>query len=307
VARAQQPSAATIGFLHSASPGPSQDLVEAFLQDLGERGYAVGRNLQIKYRWAEGQFNQLPLLAADLIKREVAVLVAIGPPAAKAAKVATTTIPIVFTSGDDPVRVGLVASLNRPGGNVTGVSLVIGELMAKRFELLAELVPSPATIAVLLNPSNAVSETDTKQVQSAAQARGRKLALLHASNAAEIDAAFASLAERGAGAVLIGTDIFFSNRSNQLVALANRYRVPTMFQWRASVVEGGLVSYGISRSEPYRQAASYTARILKGEKPADLPVIQPTRFELAINLKAAKALGISVPPTLLTRADEVIE
>jgi putative ABC transport system substrate-binding protein len=297
-----------IGYLSSGAPGPFAQVAAAFSQSLAGAGYVAGKNVTIEFRWAEGQYDRLPALAADLVQRKAAVIVVSGGAvSALAAKAATSTIPVVFVMGDDPVKTGLVASLNRPGGNVTGISLIIGELVAKRFELLTELVPDAATIAVLLNPTNPNSQTDTRDVQAAARSRGRQIALLYASNATEIDAAFVALAQRGAGALLIGTDIFFTSRSGQLVALASRHRIPAMLQWRESVAEGGLVSYGPSHAEPYRQAAGYTARILKGEKPADLPVVQPTKLELVINLKTAKALGLTIPAGLLATADEVIE
>jgi ABC-type uncharacterized transport system substrate-binding protein len=305
--RAQQPAMPVIGFLGAGAPGPFAEMTAAFSRSLSEAGYTAGQNVAIEYRWAEGQYDRLPALAADLVGRRVAVIVAVGSPSAPAAKAATATIPIVFIVGDDPVRAGLVASLNQPGGNVTGVSLIIGEVVAKRFALLTELVPNAATIAVLVNPSNPIAETDATEAQSAARSRGRQIVLLNASNAAEIDAAFATVAQRGAGALLFGSDILFTSRRDQLVALARRHGIAAMHQWREFVVDGGLASYGANHAEPYRQAASYAARILKGEKPGDLPVVQPTKFELVINLKTAKALGLTISPTLLARADEVIE
>ena len=306
--RGQQPTMPVIGFLSSGVPGPFAEVTDAFRQSLSEAGYVAGKNVTIEFRWAEGQYDRLPALAADLIRHGAAVIVAAGGAVtARAAKAATSTIPIVFIIGDDPVKTGLVASLNRPGGNVTGVNLFIGELVTKRLDLLTEMVPNATTIAVLVNPDNPNAETDAKEAQTAAHARGRQIVLLNASNVAEIDAAFATIAQRGVSALLIGTDIFFTNRRDQLVALASRHGIPVMDQWREFVVEGGLMSYGTTHTEPYRQAGSYIARILKGEKPADLPVIQPTKFELVINLKTAKALGLTVPPSLLTRADEVIE
>jgi putative tryptophan/tyrosine transport system substrate-binding protein len=307
-ARAQQSAMPVVGFLSSGAPGPFAEVTDAFRQSLSEGGYVAGKNVTIEFRWVEGQYDRLPALAADLIQHGAAVIVAAGGAVtARAAKAATSTIPIVFIIGDDPVKTGLVASLNRPGGNVTGVNLFIGELVTKRLDLLTEMVPNATTIAVLVNPDNPNAETDAKEAQTAAYARGRQIVLLNASNVAEIDAAFATIAQRGVGALLIGTDIFFTSRRDQLVALASRHGIPVMHQWREFVVEGGLMSYGTTHTEPYRQAGSYTARILKGEKPADLPVIQPTKFELVINLKTAKALGLTVPPSLLTRADDVIE
>jgi putative ABC transport system substrate-binding protein len=308
VARAQQSAMPVIGFLSSGAPGPFAETTAAFSRSLSDAGYLAGRNVTIEFRWAEGQYDRLPALAGDLVRHRAAVIaVAGGAVSALAAKAATSTIPIVFMMGDDPVQIGLVASLNRPGGNVTGVSLFIRELMSKRFELLTELVPNAATIALLVNPANPNAATDVRDAQVAARGRGRQIVVLNASTTAEIDQAFASLVQQGAGALLIGTDIFFTNQRAQIVALASRYGVPTMHLWREYVVDGGLVSYGTSHTEPYRQAASYVARILKGEKPADLPVIQPTKFELVINLKTARALGLTVPLTLQVAADEVIE
>jgi putative ABC transport system substrate-binding protein len=307
-APAQQPALPVIGFLGMGAPGPSAEVTSAFSESLSEAGYSSDKNIKVEFRWAAGQYDRLPTLAAGLVRdRPAVIVVAGGAISVLAVKAATSTVPIVFVTGADPVRDGLVASLNRPGGNVTGVSLFIAELVAKRFELLTEMVPSATTIAVLVNPANPNAETDAKEAQSAAHARGRQIALLHASNAAEIDAAFATLAQRGTGALLIGSDIFFVSRRDQLVALARRHGIPAMHQFREFAVAGGLVSYGTPHTEPYRQAANYTARILKGEKPADLPVIQPTKFELVINLKTAKSLGLAVPSSLLARADEVIE
>jgi putative ABC transport system substrate-binding protein len=307
-AQAQQPAMPVIGFLSSGAPGPFAEVTNAFRQSLSEAGYVAGKNVTIEFRWAEGQYDRLPALVADLIQRRAAVIVtAGGAVTAQAAKVATSTIPIVFIMGDDPVKAGLVASLNRPGGNITGVNLFNAELVTKRFELLSEMVPNAASIAVLINPTNPNAEADAKDSQRAARARGRQVVLLNASTPAQIDAALASVTQKGAGALLIGTDIFFTGRREQLVALGNRYGIPVMYQWREFVVEGGLMSYGTTHTEPYRQAGGYITRILKGEKPADLPVIQPTRFELVINLKAAKTFGLTIPPTLLARADELIE
>jgi ABC-type uncharacterized transport system substrate-binding protein len=307
-ARAQPLPMPAIGYLGSGSPGAFAEVTAVFSRSLGDAGYVTGKNVAIEYRWAGGQYERLPALAADLVRRRVAVIAAVGSPSAPAAKAATAALPIVFIIGNDPVRAGLVASLNRPGGNVTGVSLIITELVAKRFELLAELVPNAASIAMLINPANPLhAETDAREVQSAAHARGRQIVLLHASNAAEIDAAFASVAQRGAGALLFGSDILFTSQREQLAALARRHGIAAMHQWKEFVVDGGLASYGTTHAEPYRLAAGYTARILKGERPADLPVVQPTKFELAINLKTAKTLGLEIPAKLLALADEVIE
>jgi putative ABC transport system substrate-binding protein len=297
-----------VGFLSSGASGPFAEMSAAYQQALGEAGYVAGKTVTIEYRWAEGQYDRLPALAAGLVSRRSDVIAtAGGAVTALAAKAASATVPIVFIMGDDPVRAGLVASLNRPGGNVTGVSLFLAELLAKRFDLLSELVPQAATIAVLVNPNNPNVESDKRSAQAAARTRGRQLLIVSASSVGEIDAAYATLAQQGAGALLIGTDILFTNQRDQFVVLGARHAIPTMHQWAEFVASGGLVSYGTSHTEPYRQAAAYTARILKGEKPADLPVMQPTKFELAINLKTAKALGLEVPPMLLARADAVIE
>jgi putative ABC transport system substrate-binding protein len=303
-----QPAMPLIGFLSSGAPGPFAEVTEGFTQGLGEAGYVAGKNVTIDLRWARGQYDRLPVEAADLIGRGAAVIVAAGGAVtARAVKAATSTISIVFIAGDDPVKAGLVASLNRLGGNVTGVSLFISELMTKRFELLSEMIPNAAVIAVLVNPANPNAEVEAKEARSAAHARGRQVILLNASRPPEIDAAFEAVARRGAGALLISGDIFFTGRRDQLLALAKRHGVPVMYLWREFVVDGGLVSYGTTHTEPYRQAAGYTARILKGEKPADLPVQQSVKVELAINMKTAKALGVTFPLSLLGRADEVIE
>jgi putative ABC transport system substrate-binding protein len=308
VARAQQPAVPVIGFLSTGAPGPFEGMIAAFNRTLTDLGYVAGKTVIVEYRWAEGEYNRLPALAADLVNRRASVIAtAGGAPTALAAKNATSTIPIVFIMGDDPVRAGLVASLNRPGGNVTGVSLFLAELLAKRLDLLAELVPPPASIALLVNPANPNAESDKSNGQAAARARGRHFLVVSASSVAEIDAAFVTLAQERVGALLIGTDILFTNQRDQFVALAASHKIPTLHQWRDFVISGGLVSYGTSHTEPYRQAASYAARILKGEKPGDLPVTQPTKFELVINLKTAKGLGLDVPDKLLALADEVIE
>jgi putative tryptophan/tyrosine transport system substrate-binding protein len=279
----------------------------AFYQGLSETGYAEGQNLVIEYRWAEGRYDRLPGLAADLVTRKVDVIVAAGgTPAARAAKSATSTIPIIFNSAD-PVGAGLVASFARPGGNLTGVSLLTIELMAKRLELLSELVPQARVIALLVNPTNPITERITSDVQEAAHTKGVQLLILKASSESEIDAAFASLVQQHADALVVSTDPFFGSRREQLVALALRHAVPAIYEWREFAAAGGLISYGPSLMAAVRQVGIYAGKILKGEKPADLPVQQPTRFELVINLKTAKALGLTVPQTLLARADEVIE
>jgi ABC-type uncharacterized transport system substrate-binding protein len=307
-ARAQQPALPVVGFLSSRSPNESTSAVAAFRQGLTEAGYVEGQNVHIAFHWAEGQYDRLPPLAADLARRQVAVILATGGnPPALAAKAATATIPIVFIIGSDPVEVGLVASLNRPGGNVTGVSLFTSMLVAKRLELLRELVPTATTIAFLVNPNNSNAAPDTKVVQTAARGFGLQLVVLSAAIENDIDDAFATLVQQRANALLVNTDSFFLTRRNQFVALAVRHAVPTIHDLREFTAAGALASYGTDLADAYRQGGVYVSRIVKGEKPADLPVIQPTKFELVINLKAAKALGLDVPPSLLARADEVIE
>jgi putative ABC transport system substrate-binding protein len=294
-----------IGFLHFASPGPFAYQVTAFQQGLSEIGYVERQNVAIEYRWAEGRYDRLPGLAADLVGRRVDVIVAVGPPSARAAKNATSTIPIVFVTGTDPVADGLVGSLARPGGNLTGFSLIAVDLTPKRLELLSELVPQARVIALLVNPNNANSWIG--DVQEAARAKGVQLQILKAGTESEIDAAFATLVNLHADALVVGDDAFFTSRREQLVALAARYAVPTIERWREFAASGGLISYGPSLTAVFRQTGIYAGKVLKGGKPADLPVVQPTKYELTINLKTAKALGLDVPPTLLARADEVIE
>jgi putative ABC transport system substrate-binding protein len=311
-ARAQQATVPVIGFLGAVSPELQADTLQAFRQGLAQTGYVEGRNLAIEYRWAEGHNERLPELAADLVHLRVAVIVTQSLPAARAAKGATTTIPIVFTVGVDPVAFGLVASLSHPGGNLTGMTAMSDELGPKRLELLHELAPTATNIGLLVNPTNPNSETQSRDVQAAARPLGLKLHVLHASSEHDLDAAFAGLADLGAGALVISSDTLFINRSEQLAALAIRHAVPAIFQTRAFTASGGLASYGAGVATEIAFAMAgpigvYTGRILKGEKPADLPVQQPTKFGIAINLKTAKALGLDVPPTLLVRADEVIE
>jgi putative ABC transport system substrate-binding protein len=305
--RAQQKAIPVIGLLGSTSSGPNAPLVAAFRQGLSEAGYAEGENVAIEYRWAEGRYDRLPALAADLIARKVDVIVTQGGPAALAAKQVTSTIPVVFAHGGDPVEAGLVASLSRPGGNVTGVTFIAIELMPKRLELLSELVPQAGVIALLVNPKNPNAERIIRDVQEAARAKGVQLAVLHASNESEIAAAFATLAGLHAGALLIGSDTFFASRRDQLVALASHYAVPAIYSFREFAAAGMLASYGASNAAAFRQVGIYAGQILKGAKPADLPVQQPTTYELVVNLKTAKALGLTVPPSILARADEVIE
>jgi putative ABC transport system substrate-binding protein len=307
-ARAQQQAMPAIGFLSSLSAGPFAPLVAAFHQGLNETGYVEGQNLAIEYRSAEGRYDRLPALAADLVGRNVDLIVASGgTPSALAAKSATSTIPIVFTAVSDPVGAGLVASLARPGGNLTGFSVLASELTPKRLELLSELVPQARVIALLVNPTNPLTEPMIPDVQEAARAKGVQLAILKASTESEIDTAFASLVQLQAGAVVVGADGFFDSRREQLVALASRHAIPASYEWREFVEAGGLISYGPSLAAVFRQVGVYAGRILKGAKPADLPVQQPTTFELVVNLRTAEALGLTVPPSILARADEVIE
>jgi putative tryptophan/tyrosine transport system substrate-binding protein len=307
-ARAQQPAMPAIGFLDSKSSDDSAHMVAAFRRGLNESTFIEGQNVTIEFRWAQNQYDQLPVLAADLVRRRVDVIAATGGPAALAAKTASATIPIVFRLAADPIAAGLVASLSRPGGNVTGVTSLNLEVGSKRLEFLHELVPTATIMAALVNPTNPTNaEILSRDLQATARLLGLQLHLLHASSDTDIDALFATLTELRAGGLVIGTDAFFSSRNEKLAALALRYRIPTIYQWREFVAAGGLMSYGGSFADSYRLAGVYTGRILKGEKPADLPVQQATKLELFINLKTAKALGITVPPTLLALADEVIE
>jgi putative ABC transport system substrate-binding protein len=304
---AQQPTMPVVGFLHSQSPDPFANLVAAFRQGLGEQGYVEGKNVAIDFRWADRQFERLPALADDLVRHRVDVLVAAGG-ANFAAKVATATIPIVCTFGGDPVKLGFAASLNRPGGNITGVSVFTSELEAKRLELLHELVPKSALIAVLLDPRfQSGAEAQLQEVQEAARKFGRAIRIVRASTESEIDAAFAELVDMRAGALLVVGSPVFLNQRGQLLALTARHALPAIYETHDFTRAGGLMSYGTNVPEVYRQIGVYTGRILKGEKAADLPILQPTRFDTAINLKTAKALGIEFPTSILLRADEVIE
>ena len=307
-ARAQQPAMPVVGWISSRAASESAYLVAAFRQGLKETGYIEPQNVVVDFRWGDGYYDRLNALATELVRRPVTVIVATGgDPAAQAAKVATGTIPIVFVSGSDPVKVGLVASFNRPGGNVSGVHLLLLGMGAKRLGLLHELVPAANPIGVLTNPNFADAHTQLRDVENAAESLGSELLVLKASTELEIDAAFTNLAQQKIGAVLIASDPFFTTRRDQLAALASRHAIPAMFDLREYAAAGGLMSYGASLTDGYRQGGIYTGRILKGEKPADLPVKQPTKFRLAVNLKTAKTLGLTVPPTLLARADEVIE
>jgi putative ABC transport system substrate-binding protein len=306
--RAQQKAMPVIGFLSGGSLVPYAPYVAAFHQGLSETGYVEGQNVAIEYRWAEGRYNRLPGLATDLVGHKVDVIAIIGgTPAALAAKSATSTIPIVFNGVADPVGAGLVASLSRPGGNLTGFSNIAIELMPKLLELLCDLVPQTGVIALLVNPNNLNAEPLIRDMQEAARAKGVKLLVLKAGTEGEIDAAFASLVQLQAGALVVDPDGFLSSRREQLVALASRHVVPAIYAHRQFVAAGGLISYGIQDTPVDRQVGIYVGKILKGAKPADLPVQQPTIFELVINLKTAKALGLTVPPLILVRADEVIE
>ncbi len=305
--RAQQKAMPVIGYLSSVLPSPNAPYLAAFHQGLSETGYIAGQNLAVEYRWTEGHYDRLPALAADLVGRRVDLIVTSGGPVpALAAKSATSTIPIVFVAGD-PVGEGLVASFARPGGNLTGFSLMAMELMAKRFELLSELVPQARVIALLVNPNNPQTERIMRDVQEAARTKGLQLPVLKAGSENEIDAAFATLVQLQAGGLVVSTDAFFYSRREQLAALASRHAVPEIYAAREYPVAGGLLSYGPSLTAVNRQVGVYAGRILNGAKPADLPVQQPTKFELVINLKTAQALGLTVPQTLLARADEVIE
>ncbi len=307
-ARAQRPAMPVIGYLHSDSPQPMTRLLAAFREGLREAGYVEGDNVVIEYRWGNNGEHRLSELVADLVSRQVAVIATPGTSAgALAAKAATTTIPIVFSLGVDPVKLGLVASLARPGGNVTGVNSMSNELMAKRFELLHELLPTAKRIAVLVNPINATSQSQINDANAAATAIGLQIEVSKADDGTAIDKAFATLMQSRPNALLIGPDAMFNNRRNQIAALSARHRLPTIYPFRTDAEAGGLMSYGTSLTDAHRLAGVYTGRILKGEKPADLPVQQPTKYELVVNLKTVKALGLTVPPSLLARADEVIE
>jgi putative tryptophan/tyrosine transport system substrate-binding protein len=306
-ARAQQSPMPMIGFLHGGVRDAFVPMVTAFRRGLSEQGYEEGRNIAIEYRWADGQFDRLPAMAADLVGRNARVIAAFAPPAALAAKAATSTIPIVFVTGFDPVKGGLVASLNRPGGNVTGVHVFLIGLEGKRLGLLRELVPQAALMGLLINPRSPDSEAQSKALQAAAHAIGQQIVVVEAGSDSEFDAAFAALAQRRIGALVVAADQFFTVRREQLLAFTARYAMPAIYELREYAVAGGLMSYGTSLPEGYYQNGVYVGRILKGDKPADLPIVQSTKFELVINLKTAKALGLEIPDKLLALADEVIE
>jgi putative ABC transport system substrate-binding protein len=307
-AHAQQAATPVVGFLSSLAPGDLTHVMPAFQQGLDRAGFVEGRNVAIEYRWAEGDYHRLPALAADLVGRKVAVVAAIsGTPAALAAKAATTTIPIVFAIGGDPVAPGLVTSLSRPGGNITGVSFFNAPVVSKRLDLARELAPSGSTIAILVNPNNPPSAAEGAAVQAAAAAVGQPLLIVTASTQNEIDAAFAAIKQERIGAVLVSPDPLFFSQRVKLVVLMARHALPTIFADPEHARAGGLISYGSSRTDAYRQAGDYVGRIVRGEKPGELPVVLPTKFHLVINLKTAKSLGIDVPGSVLARADEVIE
>jgi len=306
-ARAQQKAMPVIGYLSVGSPESDDFRLTGFRQGLKETGYVEGQNVATEYRWAQGQNGRLPALAADLVRQQVAVIATVGPPSALAAKDATASIPIVFVVGIDPVQAGLIASLNRPGGNITGVAILSAELAAKRLDLLHELVPTATFVALLVNPTNAVSDSMTRNLQDAARSLGLQVHVLRASTASEIDAAFGALVELRAGALVLGGDPFFTNQRAQIVALAARHAVPAIYGVRLFPAAGGLMSYGTDLADSFRQAGVYAGKILKGAKPTDLPVQQVAKVELVINLKTAKTLGLTIPLTLSGRADEVIE
>jgi putative ABC transport system substrate-binding protein len=305
-ARAQQPTMPVIGFLNSRASGDNPAILAAFLRGLKEAGYAEGQNVTVEYRWADGQYDRLPGLAADLVGRQVAVIISNGP-SARIAKAATSTIPIVFAVGFDPVTFGLVTNLSRPDGNLTGVSILDVEIGPKRLELLHELIPNEAVMALLVNPTTPAAETIVRAVQAAARDHGLKLHVVHATTDRDFDAVFATVAQLRAGGLVIGGDPFFTSRSKQLGELTVTHKVPAIYEFREFAAAGGLISYGTSLGDAYRQVGLYTGRILKGERVSDLPVQQATKVEMVLNLKTAKALGLNIPNTLIGRADEVIE
>jgi putative tryptophan/tyrosine transport system substrate-binding protein len=306
-ARAQQPSLPIIGYLEGASRGQFSDLIPAFRKGLSETGYIDGQNVSIEYRWADGHYDRLPTLTTELVRDHATLIFATALISAQAAKTVTSTVPIVFVSGPDPVQLGLVASLSRPGGNLTGVTLFTSTVEAKRLQLLRELLPAATTFAFIVNPSNTRADTDIEEMEMAARAFGQRIIVAKAGTELDLETAFASLSQRSVQALVIGGDPFLNSQAQQLVALAGHYAIPTVYPLHEFAAVGGLMSYGSSISDAYRQAGIYSGHILKGAKPANLPVMQPTKFELVINLKTAKSLGLTVPPLLLARADEVIE
>jgi ABC-type uncharacterized transport system substrate-binding protein len=308
VALAQQQTMPVIGYLHSGSPAPFAHLIAEFREALSESGYIEGQNAAIEYRWANGQYDRLPELASDLVKRNVAVIVTSGGSvSALAAKKSTSTIPIVFSVGDDPVKLGLVVSLSRPGGNITGVNVLIGTLDAKKLGLLREIVPTATVVAVLENPKAPANKDRLSNVQAAATSIGRQIQTFYVSDERDLDTTLSRVAKSGAGALVMGADAFFNSQRDKLVTLAARYAIPAIYETRDYVVAGGLMSYGTRLMDGYHQLGIYTARILRGDKPADLPVVQLSKFELVINMKTAHALGLTVPNALQLLADEVIE
>jgi len=306
-ARAQQRAMPVVGILNNASPAEFGKYVAGFRLGLRQTGYVEGQNVSLEFRWAEGRYERLTTLAQDLVRRRPAVIFTTGAAGVHAVQAESTTIPVVFTLGDDPVAARLVSSMSRPGGNVTGISHLTAPLGAKRLEMISELVPKARVFAALENPNNDAAESRTKEIEDAARTRGQKVYMIAVSADAAIEPAFADLSKRGVDGLLVSADGLFTSRRNQLVALAARHSIPTIYAWREFPVSGGLISYGPNLVDQYRLAGIYTGRILNGEKPANLPVLQPTKFELVINLKTAKALGLAVPPTLLVFADDVIE
>jgi putative ABC transport system substrate-binding protein len=307
-ARAQQPALPVVGWLFGVSSDAGKPTLAAFRKALADAGYVEGRNVQFEYRWADGQYDRLPAMAADLVARQVTLIVTGGgEPAAFAAKAATSTIPIVMVVGSDPIKEGLVASLNRPGGNITGATVFSYEMESKRLGLLQETVPAAKTIAVLFNSANPAVELQLRDVREAAPRLGIEVVTFTANAESEFEGVFAAMAQRQAAALLVGADPFFNSRRAHLIALAVQHRLPAIYEWRQFAVDGGLMSYGTVLTDAYAQAGTYAGRILNGEKPADLPVVQPTNFEFVINLKTAKSLGLEISPTLSARADEVIE
>ena len=306
-ATAQQPGRPVIGSLSSSSLAERPHLLVTFRKGLSESGYIEGQNVAIEYRWAEGQYDRLPVLATELARRQVTVIAALDGPAALAAKAATTTIPIVFNTGIEAVAAGLVGSLERPSGNLTGVNMIAGPLPAKQFGLLHEVIPAGRNIALLINPANANAERDATIVQEAAHTVGRQVLVTRATTETDFETVFATLVRERAGALLVNSDVFLTSRRNRILALAARPTIPVMAPWREWPFAGGLMSYGPSLAAAYQQLGVYTGKILKGAKPADLPIIQPTTFELVINLKTAKALGLTIPPGVMAITDEVIE